>query len=107
MNKAECPEFDHFDFEKILEWAKAKVVYSDTFYHVGKKTVRKDERLAHWTLLLPDGFIGYDTINKKEDEEKARRASALFIYLLCKGIDFSLANKLSELYGRYAIYYRE
>jgi hypothetical protein len=37
--------------------------------------------MAHWTLLWDNGFIGFDCINKREDEKKARMASALFIHL--------------------------
>ena len=99
MNKAECPDFDYFDFEKILEWGKAKVAYTDTVYHVKTKTTRKlDEKHCHWTLIWHKGFIGFDTINKREDEEKARRASALFIYLWCKGVEASIADKCASLY---------
>ena len=92
-NKEECPTFDYSNYEPILEWAKAEVAWDDTFVNgKGEKFVRP--KLAHWTLLWEHGFIGFDTIKAKEDEPKARMASALFIYLWCKGIPASLADDL-------------
>lgn len=84
MQKTDCPDFDHFDYEKILEWGEAKVVYDDTFVN-GSGVVRKNEKLASWLLLWDHGFIGLDLFRKKEDEVQARMAAALFISLWCKG----------------------
>ncbi len=68
-----------YNFEEILEWEKAQVVYSDTF--TGPKGTVKRPDLAHWTLLDSSGFIGFDSITKLEQEHKARGAGAMFLYL--------------------------
>ncbi len=104
MNKAECPEFDYFDYEKVLEWSGAKVEWSDTFVN-GKGEVSKLEKFAHWTLFWDRGFIGFDAIKKREDEPKARMASALFIYLFCKGVPASIADNCASLYARHVVMY--
>lgn len=98
INKAECPEFDHFDYEPILKWAEAEVVWEDTFVDGhGNKHVRPDR--AYWTLFWKPGFIGFDCIRNKEDEPKARMAAALFIYLWCKGVSASIADNCASLYA--------
>jgi hypothetical protein len=101
MNKAECPEFDHFDPDKILSWAKAEVIYEDTFTNRKTGITEKNEKYASWTLFWEHGFIGFDAINKKEDEVIAKRASAMFIYLWCKGVSASIADSCASLYARY------
>lgn len=105
LNKAECPEFDYFNYEPILEWSGAKVKYSDTFVHMKTGEARKNEKEAHWTLLWSYGFIGFDSIRGAEDEAKARMAGAMFIYLWCKGVSASIADNCASLYARNVIMY--
>ncbi len=107
LNKADCPDFDYFDYEPILKWAKAEVVWDDTFVDGhGKK--HKRPSLALWTLFWDNGFIGFDSIQKKtkKDEKKARMAAALFIYLWCKGVSASIADNCAVLYARNVVQYR-
>jgi hypothetical protein len=96
----ECPDFDDFDYEPILTWANAKVVWDDTFVDGhGNKYVRPN--MAFWTLIWSKGFIGFDCIRKKEDEATARKASALFIYLWSKGVETGVASNCADLYARH------
>jgi hypothetical protein len=106
LNKADCPEFDYFNYEPILKWAGAKVVWDDTFVHAGtgKRTKRPEHAL--WTLLWQHGFIGFDCISLKKDKKKARMAGAMFIYLWCKGVSASIADNCASLYARNVIMYR-
>ena len=84
-------EFDDLDFEPILEWGKAEVIWEDTFVDgKGNKYVRPEK--AYWTLFWEHGFIGFDSIRAKEDEQKARLAAAMFIFLWCKGVPASYAD---------------
>ena len=106
LNKTECPEFDYFNYEPILEWSGAELKYSDEFYHAKTKTVHKDEKNAHWTLFWSYGFIGFDCICKKKDELKARMAGAMFIYLWCKGVPASVAENCASLYARNVVMYK-
>jgi len=103
LDKSKCPEFDYFDYEHILEWAGAKVVWEDTFTNLRTGKVTHDPKRALWTLLWGYGFIGFDTICKKEDEAKARMAAAMFIYLWCKGVQASEADALASLYARHVV----
>lgn len=106
LDKSKCPEFDYFNYEPILKWAGARVVWDDTFVNgkTGKRTKRPEHAL--WTLLWHKGFIGFDAIYKKEDRKKARMAGALFIYLWCKGVSASIADNCASLYARNVIQYR-
>ena len=106
LDKSKCPEFDYFNYEPILKWAKARVVWDDTFVNprTGKKTKRPE--MALWTLLWTHGFIGFDAISDKKDRKKARMAGALFIYLWCKGVSASIADSLASLYARNVKQYR-
>ena len=102
--KEECPKFDYFDYEPILEWGKAKVVFSDTFVN-SKGISRKCEKLAHWTLVWDQGFIGFDYFRKREEESKARMAGAMFIYLWCNGVAADIAERCAQLYAANVIYF--
>jgi hypothetical protein len=95
-----CPDFDYFDYEPILTWAKAVVKYSDTFVG-GDGVSHQLPEFASWTLIWDRGFIGFDSISKKEDEPKARMASAMFIYLYCKGVKADIADNCAALYARH------
>lgn len=98
MNRSDCPDFDDLEYEKVLEWAKAEVVYDDIFVNSkGEKTVRPER--GSWSLYWEHGFIGFDTIGKK-DEAVARMAAAMFIYLWYHGIMASIADPLAALYAR-------
>lgn len=100
MEKQDCPEFDDFDYEKILEWANAEVVWDDTFVD-GRGNKHVHPNMALWTLLWHKGFIGFDCIQKREDEAVARKAAALFIYLWCKGVETGVASSCADLYARH------
>lgn len=101
-----CPTFDYFDYEPILTWAKAVVKWSDTFVD-GHGHSEQIPEFASWTLYWDRGFIGFDSINKKEDEPKARMAAALFIYLYCKGVKADIADNCASLYARHLKCYKE
>ena len=106
LNKADCPEFDYFNYEPILEWAGAEVVWDDTFTNPRTGVKTQDPKRALWTLLWQHGFIGFDMIYKKEDEAKARMAGAMFIYLWCKGVSASIADNCASLYARNVVMYK-
>lgn len=98
MDRSDCPDFDDSDFEKILTWAKAEVIYDDVFVNGnGERFVRPDR--GYWTLHWEHGFIGFNTLSK-EDEAVARMAAAMFVYLWCNGIMASIADSLAILYAR-------
>ena len=98
----DCPEFDDFNHEEILAWAsenlEARVEWSDEA--VGPKGRVKGPQYALWSLIWKPGVIGFDHLPKLEDEEKARKTAALFIYLWCKGIEASIASRLADSYVR-------
>jgi len=106
LDKSKCPEFDYFNYEPILKWAGARVVWDDTFVNgkTGKRTKRPEHAL--WTLLWDNGFIGFDCIREKKDRKKARMAGAMFIYLWCKGVSASIADSCASLYARNVIQYK-
>ena len=97
-----CPEFDDFNHEEILAWAsenlEARVEWSDEA--VGPKGRVQGPQYALWSLIWKPGVIGFDHLPKLEDEEKARKTAALFIYLWCKGIEASIASRLADSYVR-------
>ncbi len=103
LKKEDCPEFDYFNFEPILKWANAQVLYDDVFVNgrTGKRTKRPE--MGHWTLFWQKGFIGFDCISDRKDRRKARMAGALFIYLWCQGIPASLADNLADQYARHVM----
>ena len=76
-----CPEFDESDYEKILDWAKAKVIYDEG-----------------WYLSWEHGVISLYT-----EESKACMAAALFIYLWCKGVECGIASNCALSYVRYVL----
>lgn len=97
MSKEESPQFDDFEYEKILQWAGAKVTFADEFVNgrTGEKIKIKKE--AYWELFWEHGFIGFDGF-RKEDEIKARKAAALFIYLWTRGVDPGVAERCATAY---------
>jgi len=88
------PEFDDFEFEPILEWANAKVVKNEAPDDVDDPEVRKVLEEG-FSLCWKHGFIGFDGI---EDEQKARKASALFIYLWTRGVYAAFAERCATAY---------
>jgi hypothetical protein len=96
----DCPDFDDDTYENILEWAKADVQYADTFVD-GRGNVKKNEKLAHWALHWDHGFIGFDSIQKREDKDIARMAAAMFVYLWTKGVSADLADCMCQLYANW------
>lgn len=72
------PEFDDFDYEEILQWANAKV--------------KKD--YSDYILTWKHGFITFEF----DEEEKAKKAAALFIYLWSRGIYAGVADKCAKAY---------
>ena len=103
INKAECPEFDEDDVAPILDWANASVKWSDTFVNPRKGTETKRPESAHWSLVWPPGFIGFMSLHEESEanEDRARTASALFIYLWCKGVPGDIASHCAESYVNY------
>lgn len=91
-----CPDFDDEEYEEILVWAKAEVVYEDSHFFATETSVKRVFK-GFWTLHWEKGFIGFTSLKQKE-EEKARRASAMFIYLYSSGVMASIASELAELY---------
>ena len=85
------PDFDDEDFEKILEWGKAKVTCD----------YLKDD-FPLWTLSWKPGFVSFWGISP-EDEQSARKAAALFIHLWTRGIDAGLAERCGNAY---AVHYK-
>jgi len=84
IDKTQCPVFEDHTFENILAWGDAQVLFEGTLNYP-----------AYWR---EKGFIGFDALQSQEDEAKARKASALFIYLWCKGIPVDLACHLARSY---------
>lgn len=84
--REECPDFNDFEYQKILDWLadgdKGSVVWSDTFVN-GHGEEFKDEEFAHWSFAWKFGFIGWDAFSK-EEEEKAKKAVAIFVWLWLK-----------------------
>ncbi len=87
------PEFDDFDYEPILTWANARVVKNEL-----PPTIKSDSKLAYlancYSMLWKHGVIGFDI----EDEEKSRKAAALFIYLWTRGICANFAERCATAY---------
>jgi len=101
LKKDECPDFEHNDFEPIIEWAGAKVWWSDVAYHSDGAVVHNPTH-ASWGFSWENGGISWDSLHEDNEKNKiiARRASALFIYLWCRGIAASLADNLAISYAR-------
>jgi hypothetical protein len=104
--KEQCPEFDFREYQKVIDWlnvdSKMELVWENEFisYKNGVKTVRIDERLAHWTFCWKFGFIGFCSF-KKDEEERAKIASAIFVWLwLKKGVPAEYASDFAESYAR-------
>lgn len=92
MAKEVSPEFDDFDYEPILQWADAKVVKNKL------PPKMKKGKLAYldncYSLVWKHGVIGFDI----EDEQKSRKAAALFIYLWTRGIGAAFAERCATAY---------
>jgi len=98
---AAIAEFDvDLEYDKILEWCaankKLSVYWANEFVD-GHENVRIDEEHAHWAFSWQYGHIGFDGL-KKEDEEKAKKATALFIYLWSKGVSAPIAERCAASY---------
>ena len=101
MRNKGCPvlEWDDkeqkYNFEEILAWEGAKVVWDDTF--TGPKGTVKRPEHSLWTLIDSAGFIGFESIQKLEEEHKARAAGAVFLYLYHHTeLDISLCEQLAQ-----------
>jgi len=83
----ESPEFDDCDFEPILEWGNAKVepnYWPRTNEHRG------------YTLRWAHRFIDLEV----KEEEQARKAAALFIYMWTRDIYAGVAERAAVAYVR-------
>lgn len=92
------PEFDYFDYSKIIDWAKQynlEVCYSDEFVSNGQ--VESIPEMGSFALVWDFGVISFDSF-KKDEIVKARRAAALFIYMYSRGISASIASYAAESY---------
>ena len=74
-----------FEYEKILEWCATNRGLTITWTENG------------WKLAWKYGYIGFDGL-KQEDEAKARKAAALFIYLWTKGVSAGIAERCANGY---------
>jgi hypothetical protein len=88
------PEFDHNDFEPILEWADAKIVVSRPEDVLG--VVYSDP--GSYSLVWEHGVIGFDFTEDIANMEQARRAAALFIYLWTRGVEAAIAEHCAAAY---------
>lgn len=94
--KEVSPQFDDFDSEPILKWGEASVEWCDEFVNgLGEK--KKIEEFEHWSLGWKHGVIGFDGLGK-DDEVKARKAGALFIYLWTRGVSPDIAERCAVSY---------
>ena len=93
LNKSDCPDIED-GYEPILAWANAKVSWSDIVYSGRDLTPIHRPDLASWGFSWKHGGISFSSSLKKDEEKMARMASAMTIYLWCKGINMSLAWKL-------------
>lgn len=78
MNKADCPDIEEHGYDAVLNWSKASIIFEEDA----------------WGFSWEYGFITFLSLDKDTDKEAARQATAMTIYLWCKGIRMSLANKL-------------
>lgn len=95
-NKSECPSFDDHSWAEILEWAGAEVSFDNDGYADADGNVI--EMYNSWGFVWAYGTIGFSSLRHKEDEAKARKATALFIYLWCKGVSAPHAERCAEAY---------
>ena len=97
----QCPPFhSDEDAEAILEWAGPKVKWSDGFINLETNKVTHRPELGCWGFSYPMGFISLDSLreNTKENERKAKVATALFIYLWCHRVDCGIADCCAQAY---------
>lgn len=94
---ADCPEFDDSEFENILKWGSINVEFSDTFIDGAGNAIHRPE-MAAWVMSWKMGVISFCSLNTKDDEIRARKAAALFIYLWCTGVAAQVAAHCSEAY---------
>lgn len=103
-NCEDCPEFDDFDYEKVLTWAaekhEATVTWDDEVID-SKGNRTSSPKYAMWALSWNDGVIGMDHLPHKEDEEKARKTAALFIYLWSCGVTAMIAHHCADQYVKH------
>lgn len=90
------PKFDYFDYEPILEWAEAEVKYTEEFIDCSTKEIVYKTDYGSYYLEWREGVIVLNF--PKDQEEKARKCAALFIYLWTRGIDCSIAISCARLY---------
>lgn len=94
LDSMKSPEFKHNDYEPILEWAEAKVEYNDEFVSDG--IITKMPEYGSYSLIWKNGVMHLDY--DKDQEEKARKCAALFIYLWTRGVDCSIAINCARSY---------
>jgi hypothetical protein len=102
------PDWDNFKYQKLWDFIvnnrKAWLEWSDI--SVGPRGEwPMPENLQHWTFGWQYGFIGLDGF-KKEEEELARKAACLFVYLWSRGVEASLADNCAKAYCRLYTFYR-
>jgi hypothetical protein len=104
-----CPTFDDHAFNQILEWAEAKfgakVQWNDEFVDIEGKS-RKIPALAHWAMTWKFGHIGFDQYQSLDNEQSARKAAALFIYLFCQGVEARFADRCASAYVDHVTVYK-
>ena len=95
--KEDCPKFEDHTCESVLIWAECQVEFSDAFVD-GEGKVKHDPENAWWAFTWKQGVISFCSLKSLEDEAKARKASALFVYLWCKGVGADIAAHCAEAY---------
>lgn len=99
--KKDCPPFSYDDFEPILTWGDVEVIRNE--YSIDPNNQRHRLVIPHWCMSHKGGVITFLSLSSIEDEESARRASALFLHLWCQNVDVALAARLAEAYVNYYI----
>lgn len=95
------PEF-HNNYQEFLDIAQEEydlvISYCDEIVD-NEGTITKKPEFVCWGFNWKNGSISYCGLKTLEDEQKAKIATALFIYLWTnKGIEAGLAEKLSYGY---------
>lgn len=95
--KLKVPAFDDETYEDILKVADVDVRFGDEFVD-GHGNVKRIPEYGAWAMSWEYGFITFDSICDKDQEQDARKAAAMFVYLWCNGIQASIAERLAESY---------
>ena len=93
------PGYDDRCFEQILHWAEATV-----FYH---SFGEGDDEESCWVMDWGGRYIQFQTLMSPDDENKARRASAMYIYLATRDASHRIAERCAEAYVHCCVVFRD